>query len=339
MSAPADGLEMGLIVFTKILAMFVVLATGFLLRRARVLDEAITATMSRLLTDLIFPALVVSQLVDLVDWQTLRESVSVFVLGAGILLFGGAAAFLLARVALPPEERRTGAFLMAIPNWIFMPLPIVTVLYGPPGVRALLLINVSMQLLLWTGGIWLLQRGAGGSHPLTQLRSNRGLQATALALVLGVLVPHTASLPDTVAVHTAVKLGRALVEGVGMLGSLTVPLILLAVGSQLAGLAAHQRTSPRLLATVVAGRLLVLPMLSVIALTLLRRAGWGGSAVVCSVALVILTMPIAVTCGAFLERFGGDVALGARSIFVSTVWSIVTVPTLVVLVERCWAAP
>lgn len=336
MSGAADGYGLGLIVFAKILAMFVVLLTGFLLRRGRALNEEITATLSRLLTDLIFPALVVSQLVDLVDLRTLAESLSVFVLGAGILFFGGIVAFVFARLTLPAEERRTGAFLMAMPNWIFMPLPIVTALYGSPGVRALLLINVAMQFLLWTGGVWMLQRGVGHAHPLAQLRSNRGLQATALALVLGIVLPMASSFPNTIAAQTAVRLGRAVVEGVGMLGSLTVPLILLVIGSQLAGLTARETTRPRLLGTVVAGRLLVLPAVSAAALTFVRTMGWGGGDVVCSVALIIVTMPIAVTCGAFLERFGGDVPLGARAIFLSTVLSIFSVPTLVVAVQKLW---
>ncbi len=336
MTAPTGGLGLGLIVFAKILAMFVVLFTGFFLRRGRAITDEMTATLSQLITDLIFPALVIAKLIDLVSWQTVRESASVFIVGAVILLFGIAVAGIYGRLLLPPASRRSGAFLVAIPNWIFMPLPIVQTLYGPPGVRALLLINVSMQFILWTCGIWMLQRGVADAHPLDQLRKNRGLQATAVALVLGIVLPAASSLPATDAIQTTIKIARALLDGIDILGSLTIPLSLLVIGAQLGGLSEKHVTDSRTLGIVIAGRLLVLPILSAIVLTLMRRFGLSGPEVVQNVALIIVTMPIAVTCGAFLERFNGDVPLGARAIFLSTIGSIVTVPAIVVAVQHIW---
>jgi predicted permease len=331
-----SGSTLGLIIFAKILAMFVVAFVGWLLRRNRVLDAAMTSTLSRLLTDLIFPALVVAKLIDLVSWQTLRESAHILGLGAVTLLFVCIAAELFARATLPRASRNTGAFLVAIPNWIFMPLPIVTALYGNDGVHALLLINVAMQFLLWTGGVWMLARGAAHAHPLEQLKSNRGLQATAAAFVLGLIVPATASLPGGDAMHVAIKICRALVDGVDMLGSLTVPLTLVVLGAQLGGLTSEHVANGRTLGTVVTGRLLIVPVFSAAMLTVLHHFGLAGSPVVQNVMLIIIAMPVAVTCAAFTERFGGDIALGARSILISTLFSVLSVPVFVVLVQQIW---
>lgn len=331
------GFALGFLIFAKILAMFVVACTGWLLRRRAILDAAITSTLSRLLTDLIFPALVVAKLIDMVSWPALRESATVLALGAITLLVGGIAGEGYARLLLPRPSRQTGAFLAAIPNWIFMPLPIVTSLYGDDGVHALLLINVSMQFLLWTGGVWMLARGAAHAHPIIQLRSNRGLQATAAAFALGLALPAASAFPDAPAMQAAIRLGRSLVDGLDMLGSLTVPLSLLVVGAQLGGLTSAHVTDRRTLGHVAVARLVVLPVLVALALTVLRQAGLAGAPVAQNVALIIAAMPVAVTCAVFTERFGGDVALGARSILVTTLWSIVTVPLLVVAVQRLWA--
>lgn len=337
MTQAPDGFSLGLIIFAKILAMFGVAFVGWALRRRSLLDAAMTSTLSRLLTDLIFPSLVVAKLVDLVSWPELRESAVVLALGGATLLVGCVAAGAFARVALPVAGRNTGAFLVAMPNWIFMPLPIVTSLYGDDGVHALLLINVAMQFILWTLGVWMLARGAAHAHPLVQLRSNRGLQATAAAFLLGLAVPAASSLPQTQGMHIAVQLGRALVDGAGILGSVTVPLSLLVVGSQLGALTSEHVTSGRTLGLVIAGRLLVLPLLCAVFLTGLRGAGLAGTQVVQNVMLIIAAMPTAVSCAAFIERFGGDVALGARSILGTTVCSIVTVPLIFVVVQRIWA--
>lgn len=329
---PPDGMQIAWIVFIKILAMFVVLLAGFVARRRGLLDAGIVQALSRLTTDLVFPALVVSQLVDLVDAATFRHSLGIFALGVAILAGGGLAAHALGRLILRPAERRDGSFLMAVPNWIFMPLPIVQALYGGAGVHALLLINVAMQVLLWTGGVWMLDRSARDAHPWHALRGNRGLQATFLAIGLGVVLPAASAMPE--AVQPAVRLGRALLDGIGMIGSLTVPLILLTVGGQLAGVERPGRPD-RLTATIVAGRLIVLPVLSAAVLTGARLLGWGDETTL-SVALIIVCMPTAVMCGAFLDRYGGNTGLGARIIFGSTLFSIGSVPLLVAAVQRIW---
>jgi len=53
------------------------------------------------------------------------------------------------------EQKNTFVFLAAIPNWIFLPLPIVEAMYGDAGVRTLLLGNVGAQLMLWSFGVWI----------------------------------------------------------------------------------------------------------------------------------------------------------------------------------------
>jgi len=331
------GLALGLLIFAKILAMFVVAFTGWILRRRNIVDAAMTSTLSRLLTDLIFPALVVARLIDLISWNTVRESAAVLTLGAVVLLVGGISGEVYARLLLPRASRNTAAFLAAVPNWIFIPLPIVTTLYGDPGIRALLLINVAMQFLLWTGGVWMLARGAAHAHPMVQLRSNRGLQATAAAIALGLLLPPVAAFPDQPAMHAAIRIGRALVDGFDILGSLTVPLSLLVVGAQLGGLTSAHVTDNRTLGLVVAARLVVIPVIVALALSLLRHAGLAGAPVVQNVALIIAAMPVAVTCAVFTDRFGGDVALGARAILLTTLSCIVTVPLIVTIVQHLWS--
>ena len=52
------------------------------------------------------------------------------------------------------------------------------------------------------------------------------------------------------------------------------------------------------------------------------------------VAYLIATMPVAISCSMFTERFGGDVSLGAQGIFYSTFFSLLTVPVIFFLLQR-----
>jgi predicted permease len=90
------------------------------------------------------------------------------------------------------------------------------------------------------------------------------------------------------------------------------------------------------LAGLVAGRLLVAPAVT---LPLLRALTWGLGIHMAPAdfvtAAVIVSMPVAVSCSMFVERYGGDRGLVAAGIFYTTLLSLATVP-LIVLVCRMW---
>jgi predicted permease len=115
-------------------------------------------------------------------------------------------------------------------------------------------------------------------------------------------------------------------EAVHLLGSVTIPLSLLLIGAQLGGMTASKRPGGRGLSALVASRLLVAPLLTVAAFQALAAVGWTIPAVPLRVAILVSAMPVAVTCGIIVERYGGAVPTAARAIFVSTLASIVTVP-------------
>jgi predicted permease len=121
-----------------------------------------------------------------------------------------------------------------------------------------------------------------------------------------------------------------------MLGDLTIPLSLLVTGAQLRDAARTERADLLPLAGVVAGRLFVAPAAVLILLkvgaTLLGLPLTGADFITIA---IIATMPVAVSCTMFVERFGGDRKLTATGIFYTTLLSLVTVP-LAVLICRAW---
>jgi predicted permease len=52
------------------------------------------------------------------------------------------------------------------------------------------------------------------------------------------------------------------------------------------------------------------------------------------VGYLIATMPVAISCSMFTERFGGDVSLSAQGIFYSTLFSLLTVPVIFFFIQR-----
>ncbi len=308
------------------LTMALLLALGRFARLRGVLSAGAQRDLSALVVDLAFPALVLVQLPRTVDAASLAARWYLPLLGAGVIALALLTGALLARRVAAPAQRRTFAFMVGMPNWIFFPLPIAEGLYGAEGVSCVLLLNVGAQLVLWTLGVFTLQGRVSTAETLRALARNPGLLATLGGVGLVLLAP---TLPE----GPAGLVGRAVVGAVALVGQMAVPLSFLVAGMQLApdaaapsGPAAAERST---LVALVLGRLVLAPLLFVALLW--AMAPWLGlpfGAVPLRVACLVAAMPVAVTCGPLAERLGGDPALASRGIVATTLAALVSVPVL-----------
>ncbi|HMP77575.1 MAG TPA: AEC family transporter [Kiritimatiellia bacterium] len=308
----------------RLAVLFLVVLAGWTARRLRWLGEPATRMLSRLCVDVCFPCLTFTQMLHIVGGRPLAEQGGVVALGAIMMLV----ALLAGRAALgglSDGVRRTAWLAMATPNWIFFPLPIATLLYGADGLAAVLLMNVSAQFFLWTSCVAIL----------------RGFRSTARAGFVNILNPALVATFAGAALALGWPASRDWPEATGALGhvfdllktagTLTIPLSMLVTGSQLGALARGWRIDPPLL-RVNAARLVIIPLITLLVFRLL--APWLSLPPdIWRTALLIAAMPVAVSCGVLVERFGGDRNFISQSILLTTVAALVTVPALMLLAK------
>jgi len=322
------------VVLIKIAAMFLVIIVGWLARRRGFLADEFTATLSRLVVDVAFPALVFTQMLRTVDAPALREGWYSPLLCCCLIVV----AYLVGLVAAPlfsgRTQRNTFIFLVAIPNWVFLPLPIAEALYGSAGVRTVLLCNAGAQLVLWSFGVWILHGTV--RQAARNLLTNAGLWATALGIIMALLFPGARELEtiDPTTASAGGLLGGALVQALALVGSLTIPLSLLAIGAQLGGLTIAIHRFPRALWGVLLARLIFAPLVTLGLGWIAIQLGLQIPQETRMVCYLIASMPVAISCSVMAERYGGDVRLAAEGIFYSTFFSLLTVPAIFLLVQR-----
>ncbi len=322
------------IVLTKIGAMFLVIVAGWLARRRGFMATEFTATLSRVVVDIAFPALVFTQMLRTINGTALREGWYIPLLCGLLIIVAYLAGLVFSPFFAGKTQRNTFIFLVAIPNWVFLPLPIAAALYGQDGVRTILLGNAGAQLVLWSLGVWILHGTA--RQAAKNLLTNTGLWATALGIVLALLFPAMRGL-DTVNLMNASAgniLGAAIIQAFTMVGDLTIPLSLLAIGAQLGELSIAIHRYPKVLWGVLLARLIFAPLLTVLLGWLAIHAGMQIPEMTRMLCYLIAAMPVAISCSVMAERFGGDVQLAAEGIFYSTLFSLLTVPAIFFLVQR-----
>ncbi len=304
-------------------ATFAVLAvTMVLIAAGRALAVGGTLTPSRnqklalLLTDVAFPLLCLSR-ISAMDGPLLRARVTLPLLMGFLLLLGALVGDVGARVlGLSAEARRSVRFCVAMPNWIFLPLPIVLWRYGTAGAQVVLLGNVGAQFFLWTIGVLLLA-GRTTENPFRMLLRNMGLWGTAAGIALslaGYTYPH----------GEAFRVARFCID---RFGESAVWLTPVTVGAQLTGAAVS--TMDRRVATVLGARLILMPIVVAFMLAGLAHSGaWAADPLTQDVVLLISAMPVAFSASALALKFGADATLAARAVFASTVLSVVSVPVV-----------
>jgi len=322
------------VVFLKIAAMFLVIVAGWLARRRGFLAADFTATLSRLVVDVAFPALVFTQMLRTVDMAALRDGWVGPVLCGLVIVLAYFIGLLLSPLFSGKSQRNTFVFLVAIPNWVFLPLPIAQALYGDPGVRTVLLCNAGAQLVLWSFGVWILHGAM--RQAAKNLLTNVGLWATAVGIVMALLVPAARDLEtvNPTDLPLGMMLPGALVQALAMVGSLTIPMSLLAIGAQLGELTIAEHRFPRVLWGVLLSRLLFAPLATVVIGFALVNMGFVIPEETRMIIYLIATMPVAISCSVMAERFHGDVTLAAEGIFYSTFFSLLTVPAIFFLIQH-----
>jgi predicted permease len=325
------------VVLLKIGAMFVVMLAGWWASRRGYLDLAISRALSVLVVQIAFPALVFTQMLSTVSAPALRAGWWIPLLAIVSIALAGQVGRLLARgLGIDPARRRTFVFVVAVPNWVFLPLPIAEALYGADGVRFVLLFNFGAQVILWTEGIRTLVGGGFGRDAVRGLLANPGIVATLAGAAIALAWPGAGSLGQRHDGGSLLLVADGVVGALRMLGDLTIPLSLLVTGAQLGNLAKTGAPDVKALAGAVVGRLVIAPAVTV----LLLRGVTGALGVHMLPAdfvttAIIVSMPVAISCSMFVEQYGGDRGISAASIFYTTLLSLVTVP-LVVLICRAW---
>jgi predicted permease len=222
-----------------------------------------------------------------------------------------ASSFLVAAIAARflrikrPQPASTFTFTAAIPNWGYLPIPIVGGLFGEGTTGVLFVHNIGFELCMWSLGVWVLS-GHGGWR--------RAMNVPFFAILSALLLN---------LVHAADWLPVFATASLHFLGQGAIPLSLLLTGAMLADSMSEGglfRDWPRTLAGC-AVKILILPPL------ILLAARWlPCSAELKRVLVVQAAMPCAMVPVVLARLYKADSGTAVRIVVASTLLGLLTIP-------------
>jgi malate permease and related proteins len=289
---------------------FLMLATGWALRRAGWMQPEADPTLLKLGVYVLYPCLIAETILGNPALAQLQNVAVPAAAGCGTVLLGLGIGALAARILhLPwPQPARTFAFTTGLFNYGFIPIPLIAAMF--PGERAtlgtLFTYALGVECTLWSAGIAIL----AGHRDAAWWRSalNPPVAAIVVSLVLN-------------AVHAPVP--KFLHTSMQWLGVCAFPIQLVLTGAALADLI-RRGWQQGLLRAIVGGnivRLVVLPAL------MLAAAGcFANSLELRRIMIIQAAMPCAMLPVVLAKHYGGDSDLAAWVVTTTTALGFFTIP-------------
>ncbi len=305
-------------VINQIIVLFSLILVGYIVKKLKVVSDDFQAGIAPLIMNVTLPAFILSSMNFQFSLETLRSSG--LLVAISFAMYG--VAFIVSKlyskvVPNSPRQRAVIEYAIMFSNSGYMGYPVVAQLFGERGVFYAAIYNLSFSILIWTYGVDLLTGSKNANMPLKQrllALINPGL----IAVVLGfVLFLFNLSLPAPIYSLLA------------MIGGTTTPLSMMFIGFILTEIKASAIFKNVQLLAVSAIRLVVLP-----ALTYLILASLGFTGLTLYIPVVIVGMPVAVNVAIFASRYQADYRLGSLLIFTSTLLSVITVPIMMLIIQR-----
>lgn len=308
----------------QVLFILVLMAIGYFARRRGVVSAVGTSEMVRILVAIIYPCLIFTS-VTRMNVQQLASNwimpvMALAIAGTGLLL-----GLIALRWMKDVDQQRASAFLFqnTINNYLFLPLPLVLLIWGEEGVALLVFASLGFELTVWTVGIFLFNRSSKLSEGI---RMMFGPPLIALIFSIAWVCLRDLAQPALPESGFFADLLRRLLElfyfGAGTVGKATVAVSMIVSGSRIAALDV-KAAFDRHVWIVSLMRLVVTPVIFIL---LLKQIPMDETAY--GILCVVAVMPAAVASLIFSERFGGDSDFIATTLLITHLAAVVTIPLL-----------
>jgi predicted permease len=289
---------------------FLLLAIGFAVRKARLLTAEADASLLRVVINVLTPCLILQAMLGN---PALRRTENILVpplCGFISVLAGFALGLLAARLIglRDGKKARTFAFAVGLFNYSYIPVPLVQTLFTRETVGVLFTFNLGVEIALWTAGVLLLTGGLSRDGLLKIFNAPVGAIIAGLAL-------------NSCGAHE--WLPAFLLQAIHMLAQTAVPVALVVTGATVADFLRNSREDAGI-AVSLGGAILRLGLLPVLFLFAAWLLPFGSE--LKRVFIVQAAMPAAMLPAVAARHYGGDTAVALRVVLVTTLLGLVTIP-------------
>lgn len=298
----------------QLISLFLLIAIGYFLRISGHLDQKETGAISKLLLDLILPAMLISSLQIEISAKLMASLKSLFLYWIIFYLLLIVIASLITKLfPLSKTKKNVIKFFLIFGNVGYMGLPILDVVFPKDGIFLGSIGLIVFNIFVWTYGVNLFIENEDGSSFKLKNIFNNGV----IAIIIGLSL-----------LFAGIKLPQTIMTAVDMLADATFPLSMLVIGT---GLAQIKFSSIFKDLNLISYSLLKLFLIPIFALIVLNY--FDINETIKTILVIQIAMPAAANGVIFAQRYDGDYSFASESLFLSTLIAAVSIPFVTYLIN------
>lgn len=308
-------MELAGILANQVIVMFLLLATGMLLYKIKMITDEGNRQMAGVVLYVVAPLLILDTYSMEYDATITKNMLWGFLLSAISITIG-----ILVSYALKPGSKKesfpTERFTVIFTNCGFMGIPLAEAVFGAIGVIYCTTYITMFNLFVWTYGLALM-RGKSCEKRSFKERIKPFLTPTMFCIVIGLLV-----------YFLQIPMPKQLKSAVGYISSMNTPLAMIVSGIYIAQGDLLGALKKGRVYIVSAMKCLVVPFFMIFVLLFLPFDEKLKTTI-----LILSACPSGANGMLFANRFGGDAKTASNVFTVTTIISILCIPFMVVLSE------
>ena len=296
-----------LIVFNQMVSLFLLMLTGYLANRSGVIDKTFESKVSRFIVNISLPATILNAVTGS-DMAHDQEMLPIFVAAVSIFLVAHVICHFIQKTI---RWNPTYELMLNYSNLGFMGIPIILALYPEQGGIYIAVFTVIDQLVLWTIGLDLTSPPDSQTSVSLSKRLIKMVNPATIAITTGVFL-----------VLTGIKLPAAVVNALAKTGSAASPLAMIYLGGVFCYIKIRNYLKCREIYATVLIKMVLLPIAFY---TIMHYIPSIDRSIAVTLS-VLCALPSMASIAMIAETQHSDGDYAAGMIFITTLFSIVTLP-------------
>ncbi|QHI72103.1 AEC family transporter [Aminipila terrae] len=310
--------------YGRFLVLFALMITGYILAKKKIFDSNTTHAINRFIVYFAYPCLLVEKISALkMETSTFINFIIVLILSTILFYLGYGIAYLYGRARkFPRENANVAEFAMASPNDGFMGFPIALLFFGDMGLLFMLAHNSALNLYFFTLGISMMKRNKDEKKKISfgsifKAGAHLIMNPNIVALIAGLIL-----------CSAGVKLPVPFEDYLLYIGNVATPMAMIYIGTSLAKSNFMEIIKNKRIIECCLMKLIWLPLITYGIMIFLPVSN-----IIKITCILGSCFPTAATVPMLAEQEQQDSRLGSEILFLSTIFSVVTIPMTIQLIK------
>lgn len=296
-------------IITQMAILVILMLVGFVCAKLKVTGPAFNKAASPVVMNVLLVATILNSVMNSEISLSFGAILRIILLMFVALILCGAVGALLPRLfRIKGDDGGLATMMIMFSNTVFVAFPVIQSIYGQEGIFYASMSNIPFNILMYTYGLAKVRGSIKGWEDLKNMFSPP-LIATLVAVAIFL---------------TRIPIPAFIAKTCSTLGSATIPMSMLVVGTSLGSVAIRDVFLDWRIYVISAARLLVCPVLVWVLMRL-----FVADKMTLDILVILASAPVAMIASVFTIRYGKNETLASKGVFISTIFSAVTMPFMI----------